>query len=92
MSHLEDYQTTKLKELFNYELIEETLDSYDNITAQQKAVLQFIAENPDKQYIKLQNTFRMEDWLVVDLVKQYGASSNEYEKLRKLKKKMKNSS
>lgn len=88
MSHLEDYQTTKISDLFNCELIGEKLDTYNDITAQQKAVLKFIADNPDEQYIELQNTFRMEDVLVVSLVIHYGASSEEYDELRDLREKM----
>lgn len=91
MTHLEDYQTTKINNLFNCELIGQKLDTYDNITAQQKAVLQFITDNPDEQYIELQNTFRMEDVLVVSLVIHYGATSEEYDELRELREKMRNS-
>ena len=91
MTHLEDYQTTKISNLFNCQLISETLDSYENITAQQRAILKFIADNPEEQYIKLQNTFRMNDKLVVDLVRHYGASSDEYDKLRDLKERIENS-
>jgi len=85
MSHLEDYQIEKIKNLFNCELIKETIDGYDSLTAQEEAVLRFIANNPDEQYIKLQNTFRMEDFLVVGLVLRYGATSEEYDELRELK-------
>lgn len=93
MSHLEDYQTTEIQELFNCELIDDVLEEYDNdqITEQQKAVLRFIANNPESQYIKLQNTFRMSDVLVVDLVMNYGAKTKEMNELRDLREKIKSS-
>ncbi len=88
MSHFEDYQITKIKELFNCKLINEVIDDYDNLTAQEYAVLRFIADNPNSQYIQLQNTFKMEDFLVVSLVMNYGSTSDEYTKLKELQKKM----
>ena len=71
MSHLKDYQTAEIKELFNCDLIRETIDTYDSLTEQEEAVLRFIGNNPSTQYIKLQNTFTMPDHLVVDLVLNY---------------------
>jgi len=88
MSPFEDYQITKIKELFNCKLINEVIDDYDNLTAQEYAVLRFIADNPNSQYIQLQNTFKMEDFLVVSLVMNYGSTSDEYTKLKELQKKM----
>ncbi len=88
MSHFDEYQLKQLGELFNHELIDETLETYTTLTAQQEAVLQFIAENPDEQFIELQKTFKMPDVLVVNLVEQYGASSDEYNDLRELKSEM----
>lgn len=88
MSHLEDYQITELGELFNPDLIEETLQQVDSPTPQQEAVLRFIVENPEEQYIELQNTFKMPDHLVVGLVLEYGTPSEEYEEMRELKQKV----
>lgn len=82
-----DYQTTTLEEMFNTELISETIPKVD-LTPQQEAILRFIVENSDEQFIELQNTFKMPDHLVVDLVLDYGATSEEYEELRELKEKM----
>jgi len=90
MSHLEDYQISEIKELFNCELIDNVIDDYDNLTEQEYAVLRFIADNPDSQYITLQNTFSMPDFLVVSLVMQYGSTSKEQQELKELKYKMKN--
>jgi hypothetical protein len=87
-NHLEDYQLEKINNLFNCDLIEDVIDEYSNLTAQQEAVLRFIAKNPDKQYIQLQNTFKMPDQLVVSLVMQYGSTSDEYSELRELKQKV----
>lgn len=88
MSVFDDYQIAELGELFNVEVIEQSIESVDSITPQQEAVLQFIVDNPDEQFIELQNTFTMPDHLIVDMVLTYGATSDEYEDLRELKQKM----
>lgn len=91
MSHLDDYQVTELGELFNPDLIEETLEQVDSATPQQEAVLQFIVDNPNEQFIELQNTFKMPDHLVVALVIEYGTPSEEYDEMRDLKQKVRDS-
>ena len=88
MSHFADYQITKIKKLFNCELINKVIDDYDNLTEQEYAVLRFIADNPESQYIQIQNTFKIQDFLVVSLVMQYGSTSDEYKEFKKLKNKM----
>jgi hypothetical protein len=91
MSHLEDYQVTTLGELFHPDLIENTLEQVDSTTPQQEAVLQFIVDNPDEQFITLQNTFSMPAHLVVGLVIEYGTPSEDYDEMVTLKQKMKQS-
>lgn len=90
MSHFEEYQTTKLGELFDPELIEETLEQVNSATPQQEAVLRFIVDNPDEQFIQLQNTFKMQDHLVVGLVIEYGTATEDYEEMKELQQKMRN--
>jgi hypothetical protein len=86
MSVLEDYQIEKIKELFNVEVVEQTLTQIreDKLTPQQRAVLRFIVNNPEEQYIELQKTFTMPDPLVISLVIDYGTPSDEYEELKQL--------
>jgi len=87
MAHLEEYQTAEIQELFNCSLIRRLISEYDSTTEQQEAVLRFIAENPTSQYIKLQNTFRMSDTTVVNIVLNYGAKPEEMNELRELREK-----
>lgn len=91
MSHLKEYQVTTLGELFRPDLIADTLEQVDSTTPQQEAVLQFIVDNPDEQFITLQNTFSMPSHLVVSLVIEYGTPSEEYEEMIALKEEIKKS-
>lgn len=88
MSIFEDYQTKQLNELFNVEVLAESLETVDSLTPQQEAVLQFIVDNPEEQFIELQNTFTMPDHLVANLVLEYGTPSDEYEEMQELKQEM----
>lgn len=87
---VEEYQSKTLDELFNCELIEETIPKIESsLTVKQETILSFIAENPNVKYITLQNIFRVRDSYVVDLVIHYGSRSEERERLNKLRKKIK---
>ena len=88
MSHFEDYQLETLGDLFNVPVLEQSLDQVDSLTPQQEAVLRFIVDNPDEQFLQLQNTFSMPDHLVADLVLDYGTPSDEYDDIRALKQQM----
>lgn len=86
MTVLEDYQLTEMGELFNVEVTKQTLEKLDDdsFTPQEKAVLNFIVNNPEEHFIELQNTFSMPDPLVINLVLEYGTPSEEYEELKEL--------
>jgi hypothetical protein len=89
MTHLDDYQLEKLGDLFNVEVIEGTLDAdLDSLTAQQESVLRFIVNNPNEEFISLQNTFRMSDIVVISLVREYGTPSEDYEEIRELEERI----
>lgn len=53
MSHFDDYQLEKNSNLFNCELIKDTIDGYSTLTEQEEAVLRFISNNPDVQYLDM---------------------------------------
>lgn len=90
MSNFENYQTTELRELFNPEVIERTLENVNSLTPTQEAILQFIVNNPDEEFIKLQNTFKKPDPLIAKLVLEYGTPSDELQEIRDLRQKMRN--
>lgn len=92
MTHLDEYQLEKLGDLFNVEVIEGTLDAdLDSLTAQQESVLRFIVNNPNEEFISLQNTFRMSDTVVISLVREYGTPSEDYEEIRELQERVRES-
>lgn len=91
MSVFEEYQLTEMGELFNVEVLEQSINSLDTLTPQERAVLQFIVDNPDEHFIELQKTFSMPDKLVISLVLDYGTPSDEYDEMKELEKQVRNS-
>lgn len=87
MSIFEEYQTTEISELFNVEVTKQALEqiSEDRLTPQEQAILNFIVDNPNEQYIELQKTFNTPDHIVMSLVLEYGTPSDEYEELKELR-------
>lgn len=89
MSVLSEYQSTPMEELFPVDTIEDTLETdFVSVTPQQEAVLRFIVENQDEHYIELQNTFKMPDSLVMNLVIEYGTPSDQMSEMKELRDKM----
>jgi len=74
----------ELGELFNPNLIQDTLDQGVSVTAKQEAILKFIIDNLDEQFISLLNTFSTKDTIVVRMAKDFGATSDEYDKYDRL--------
>lgn len=87
MSPFEEHKTKNLGELFYPDVIDQTLDQLDGdrITPQQEAILKFIRDNPDENYLELSKTFQMPDPQVINIVIEYGTPSEHYEEMKTLR-------
>lgn len=83
----ETYQVADMADLFEIDVLEETLENdsiCSRLSESEEAVLRFIINNPNTQFVKLENTFRMSSPYVIRLVQEYGTTSKTAEKMEHL--------